>query len=248
MNQAASKSNLLLASLARDDYALLQPHLTPVRLKQQAVLQEAQEPIVHIHFPLEGMVSLVATMKTGESIEIAAIGREGAIGTRLGLQPQLALARAIVPLPGSALRIAFDKFQEAARQSLAITHLATCANDVLTATLQQAAACNAVHDVEARLARWLLHASDRQESDTLPLTQEFLSVMLGVRRTTVSLTAHAFQTADLIRYRRGKIELTDRAGLERLSCECYPAVRRNIELIIQTAKQQLVRVSAASCC
>ena len=119
---------------------------------------------------------------------------------------------------------------------LAVTHLATCANDVMTANLQQAAACNAVHDVEARLARWLLHASDRQESNTLPLTQEFLAMMLGVRRTTVSLTAHALQTAELIRYRRGKVELTDRAGLEAMSCECYRAVRRNIELIVQNAK------------
>jgi CRP-like cAMP-binding protein len=124
----------------------------------------------------------------------------------------------------------------AARRSLAITHLATCANDVMTANLQQAAACNAIHHVESRLARWLLHASDCQQNDTLPLTQELLSMMLGVRRTTVSLTAHTLQTAGLIRYRRGKIELNDRAGFERVSCECYGAMRRNIELIIQNAK------------
>lgn len=240
MNQSAEKSNLLLASLAPDDHAVLRPHLTHVRLKQQAVLQEAQEPIAHIHFPLQGVVSLVAAMKTGASVEIAAIGREGAIGTKVGLHPQIAFAKAIVQLPGSALRIGIDRFQEAARQSLAITHLATCANDVMTANLQQAAACNAMHDVEARLARWLLHASDRQESDRLPLTQEFLAMMLGVRRTTVSLTAHAFQGAGLIRYRRGNVELSDRAGLEALSCECYDAVRRNIALILQTAKRQLV--------
>ena len=230
------KSNLLLSALAPDDYALLRPHLTQVRLPQQAVLQEAERPIEHIHFPLEGMVSLVATLPTGESIEIAAIGREGAVGTKLGLQPQLAFAAAVVQLPGSALRIELEKFQEAARHSLPITHVATCATDVMTANLQQSAACNAIHPLEARLARWLLHARDCFDSDHLPLTQEHLAMMLGVRRTTVSLSAHTLQQAGLVAYRRGKLELTDREGLEAASCECYRTLRRNIELIIQTAK------------
>ena len=127
MDPLPPKSNLLLAALGPGDYARLRPHLTQVRLEQQAVLQEPANPIEHIHFPLEGMVSLVAVMETGEAIEIAAIGREGAIGTKVGLQPQLAFAKAMVQLPGTALRIELDKFQQAARESLAITHLATCA-------------------------------------------------------------------------------------------------------------------------
>jgi len=107
--------------------------------------------------------------KTGESIETAVIGREDAIGTKVGVRPQLALAKAVVQPPGSALRIEFDEFQEAARQSLAITHLATCANDVMIANLQQAVACNAIHLVEKRQARWLLHASYcQQRSPDLP--------------------------------------------------------------------------------
>jgi CRP-like cAMP-binding protein len=232
----ASTSNLLLASLAKDDYALLQPHLTRVRLKQQAVLQEPAKPIEHIYFPLEGMVSLLAMFETGDAIEIAAVGREGAIGTKIGLQPQLAFAKAIVQLPGTALRIDLTAFQQAAARSLPITHIATCANDVMTANLQQSAACNAMHGLESRLARWLLHARDRYDDDRLPLTQEFLSQMLGVRRTTVSLAAHTLQQAGLVRYRRGKIELTDRAGLEAVSCECYDTVRRNVELIVQSAR------------
>jgi CRP-like cAMP-binding protein len=236
MNQSAAPSNLLLASLAAEDYSLLRPHLTQVRLKQQTVLQEPGAPIEQIYFPLDGMVSLVALLKTGEEIEIAAVGREGAIGTKIGLQPQLAFAKAIVQLPGSALRISLAKFQDAARDSLAITHLSTCANDVVVANLQQSAACNAVHPIEARLARWLLHARDRFETDALPLTQEFIAMMLAVRRTTVSLAAHALQEAGLISYRRGKIEITDREALEARSCECYGAVRHNIDLIIQTAK------------
>src|SRR5205085_53828 len=129
------QSNLLLASLSAADYALLRPHLTQVRLKQQTVVQEPKKPIEYIYFPLDGMISLVAHLKTGDEIEIAAIGREGAIGTKIGLQPQLAFAKAIVQLPGSALRISLDKFQNAARESLAITHLSTCANDVMITNL-----------------------------------------------------------------------------------------------------------------
>ncbi len=232
----SSPQNLLLASLPLEDYALLRPHLTHVRLKQQTIVREAARPIEHIHFPLEGMVSMVAMLGTGDGVEIAAIGREGAVGAKVGLHPQLAFARAIVQLPGTALRIGLEKFQQAARQSLAITHLSTCANDVMTANLQQSAACNAMHDLEPRLARWLLHARDRYESDGLPLTQEFLAQMLGVRRTTVTLTAQAMQKAGLVRYRRGTVEIADRAALEAMSCECYFAVRRNVETILQNAK------------
>ena len=233
---SAPQANLLLASLPAADYALLRPHLTRVRLTQHTVLQEPAKPIEHIFFPLEGMISLVALLKTGDEIEIAAIGREGAIGTKVGLQPQLAFAKAIVQLPGSALRIPLDKFQDAAKESLAITHVSTCANDVVIANLQQSAACNAVHPIEERLARWLLHARDRYQTDALPLTQDFISMMLAVRRTTVSLAAHTLQTAGLIRYRRGKVEVIDRKGLEAVSCECYGSVRHNIDLIIQMAK------------
>ena len=236
MNQFASQSNLLLASLGADDYALLRPHLTQVRLKQRFVVQESGSPIEQIYFPLDGMISLVAPLKTGEEIEIAAIGREGAIGTKIGLQRQLSFAKAMVQLPGGALRIGLEKFQDAARESLAITHLSTCANEVVIANLQQSAACNAMHLIEERLARWLLHARDRYQSNALPLTQDFVSMMLGVRRTTVSLAAHTLQKAGLIRYRRGKLEITNREVLEAASWECYGTVRRNVDLIIQTAK------------
>ena len=110
----------------------------------------------------------------------------------------------------------------------------------MIANLQQSAACNAMHGLEARLARWLLHARDRYGHDRLPLTQEFLSQMLGVRRTTVSLAAHTLQQAGLVKYSRGKIELLDRAALEAISCECYSTVRRNIGLIVQTAKSAVL--------
>jgi CRP-like cAMP-binding protein len=228
--------NLLLSALNRDDYALLRPHLAEIRLKQKAVLQEANSPITHAYFPLDGMISLLATFETGEEIEIAAIGREGAVGTRPGLPPQLAFAKAIVQLPGTALKIEIGKFQEAARKSIAITHVATCANEVMAINLQQSAACNALHGLESRLARWLLHCHDRIGSNDLPLAQEFLSQMLGVRRTTVTLAAHTLQQAGMISYRRGKVQITDRKALEAVSCDCYRMVKRNIEIITDAAQ------------
>jgi CRP-like cAMP-binding protein len=223
-------ANLLLGALSKDDFALLKPHLAEVRLVQKAVLQEAGSPIHHAYFPVEGMISLLATFDTGEAIEIAAIGREGAIGTKLGFQPQLSFARAIVQLPGTAFKIAVEKFQEAALKSLAITHASTCANEVMAANLQQSAACNALHGVESRLARWLLHARD------LPLSHEFLAQMLGTRRTTVSLAAHTLQAAGVITYKRAKVKINDRKALEAISCDCYNAVRRNVQLIAQSPK------------
>lgn len=233
LNPAA---NLLLGALSKNDFALLKPHLAEVRLVQKAVLQEPGAPIRYAYFPVEGMISLLATFETGEAIEIAAIGCEGAVGTKLGFLPQLSFARAIVQLPGSAFKIEAEKFQQAALKSLAITHASTCANEVMAANLQQSAACNALHGVEARLARWLLHARDRFGSNDLPLSHEFLSQMLGTRRTTVSLTAHTLQAAGMIDYKRAKVKITNRAALESISCDCYRAVRRNIELIAKSAK------------
>lgn len=241
MAQVSRFSNLLLGALGQDDYALLRPHVAEVRLKQKDVLQEANNPITHAYFPLTGMISLLATFDTGEAIEIAAIGREGAIGTRPGLPPQTAFARAIVQLPGTALKIDIQRFQEAARKSVAITHVATCANEVMAVNLQQSAACNALHGLESRLARWLLHCRDRIDSDDLPLAHEFLSQMLGVRRTTVTLAAHTLQQAGLISYRRGKLQITNRSALEAVSCDCYQMVKRNLELITSTAQAAKTR-------
>jgi CRP-like cAMP-binding protein len=152
------------------------------------------------------------------------------------LPPQLSFAKAIVQLPGTALKIEIGKFQEAARKSIAITHIATCANEIMAINLQQSAACNALHSLEARLARWLLHCHDCIGSDDLPLAHEFLSQMLGVRRTTVTLAAHTLQEAGLISYRRGKVQITHRSALEGVSCDCYRMVKRNIELVSATAQ------------
>jgi CRP-like cAMP-binding protein len=228
--------NYLLDALQPDELALLCPHLTRVRLVQKTVLQEHRSPIQHVFFPLDGMVSLVARFESGDAIEIAAIGRQGAIGTKIGRHPQVAFSRAIVQLPGTALRMDSRQFQDAALKSLAIMHIATCANDVIVANLQQSVGCNAYHPVESRLARWLLQAADHFEGDTLPLTQQFLSQMLGTRRTTVQLAAATLGKLGAIDYRRGKVHIKDRAMLEQHSCECYRAVTQNVQLICELAR------------
>ena len=231
--KSGQEKNLLLAGLEPKALALLQPHLRPYALKQKTVLHEAGAEIEHVYFPVAGMVSLLAVLGNGDSIEIAAIGREGAVGTKFGSRPQVSFARAIVQLEGKALRIDIGNFNRAASKNIAVAELAMSANDVLLANLQQSAACNAVHGIESRLARWLLHASDRIESEELPLTQEFLSEMLGVRRTTVSLTAQILQNAGLIKYKRGHVTIADRDGLASVSCECYRTVKENISRVLE---------------
>ncbi len=228
-------TNELLNALGPADYATLRPHLTRINLEPHAVLQRPGEPIEHVYFPLQGMVSLLASLSSGQEVEIAAIGNEGAIGTKIGLHPQLSFSTAIVQLPGSALRIPLVDFQKLSLGSLPITHISTCANDVLIANLQQAAACNALHAAEERLARWLLHARDKYGGDDLPLTQDFLAQMLAVRRTTVSVTAGALERQGLLRTGRGHITITDREGLERVACTCRQALKANIDAILATA-------------
>lgn len=234
-NQMNHAGNHLLNALPPDGWTQLRPHLTPVRLRQGDVIQRAGAPIELVHFPTEGTVSLVAKLESGEAIEIAAIGREGAIGTKVGRNPQFAFSEAVVQLPGEALRIDSTRFQEAAFKSLSVMHIATCANDIVIANLQQSAACSAHHTVESRLARWLLQAADRFNDHELPLTQEFLSQMLGARRTTVSLAAATLAKLHAVEYRRGRVHIKDRAVLERQSCECYRALTRNVKFICELA-------------
>jgi CRP-like cAMP-binding protein len=143
----------------------------------------------------------------------------------------LAVSRAIVQLPGTAAWISGAKFHAVADQSQAIRHFIVRFNDLLLAQVQQSVACNALHALEARLCRWLLQTHDCTDGEPMPLTQEFLGQMLGVRRTTVTNAARLLQNAGLIRYRRGHIQILDRAALEDISCECYAVIRQNADKV-----------------
>jgi CRP-like cAMP-binding protein len=222
--------NRLLAALRPSERTSLEPHLEEVPLSQGQILQEQGDDIERIYFPHSGMISLVAVMNHGgKMIETATIGREGAVGAMAGFGPRHAFRRAIVQVAGTAAKISTAPFREAVKGSEALRDILVRHNEVLLAQVQQAAACNAFHEAEQRLARWLLQTRDRIDSDTIPLTQEFLAQMLGVRRTTVTIIAHALQERGLLRYRRGQIEIADRQGLEKTSCECYETVRKQID-------------------
>jgi CRP-like cAMP-binding protein len=225
------RRNLLLAALPVKDMALLGRHLKPITLQQGTVLQEQGELIEEVYFPHDGIISLLAVMQQGNAIEIATIGLEGAVGSVSGHGQRRSHTRAVVQVPGAGLRISAQHFRRAAEESAAVREIVVRYGELLLIQVQQTAACNALHAVEARLSRWLLQARDRLSSNTIQLTHEFLSQMLGVRRTTVTVVAHMLQQAGLIRYHRGQIEIVDRAGLEARACECYEAIRQQIEQV-----------------
>jgi CRP-like cAMP-binding protein len=226
---ALNGRNRLLAALKSSDFALLSPHLLDLHLKQEMVLQEADDPIRYIYFPHSGMISLLAAMQEGKAVETATVGREGAVGIMAGLGGRRAAGRAVVQVEGRSSQISVAPFRAAIDQSDGIRNLIVRYNDTQIALIQQSAGCNALHHAEKRLCRWLLQTRDRSDSDVLSLTHEFLSDMLGVQRTSVTLIARQLQTEGLIRYRRGRVEITDRMGLEKRACECYVVTRRKSE-------------------
>jgi CRP-like cAMP-binding protein len=226
------KRNRLLASLPPADFSFLAPYLKEVSLEQGASLYEPHDKVKQVHFPQSGMISLLAVMQEGTAIEIATVGREGAVGAMSGLGLMHAFSRAVVQVPGIASRIATSQLQLAVNKSSRIRDVIVRYNEVVLLQIQQTAACNAIHSVEARLSRWLLQTRDRSESDDIPITQEFLSQMLGVQRTTVNLAARTLQKTGLVDYRRGRVEILNRGGLERKSCECYADIRGQIDQLL----------------
>ena len=217
--------NRLLAALSASDYALLQPHLKEVPLDAGAVLQDQGERIQYVYFPLSGMISLLSVMRDGKAIETVALGREGALGLVFGLGTSYAFARAVVQIAGRAARISSAQLQAGIKDSERLRDLMVRYAESRLLQTHQAAACNALHGAEARLSRWLLHTSDVIGEGLVPLTQEHLSQMLGVRRTTVTAIARELQRAGLIHYTRGRIAISDREKLKKSACECYDILR-----------------------
>jgi CRP-like cAMP-binding protein len=217
--------NRLLAALPQEAFSLFESSIRASTFKQGAIVQEAGEPVDQIYFPQTGMISLLVVTREGVGIEAASIGREGAVGLHRGLGKRCSFTRAVIQVSGTISHISADVFERAVERSDTIKDIITHYTEVLWVEAQQIVACNALHSAEARVARCLLQTQDRIDSDSLPLTQEFLSQMLGIRRTTVTLVAQALQEAGLIRYRRGHIVILDRAGLEEAACECYQIIQ-----------------------
>jgi len=230
MDSLTAARNFLLAALPPEERVWLERQAEAVPLERGEILHEQGDELGAAYFPFDGMISLVTVLnKSGKVVETAIIGREGALGATACFGPQQAFRRAMVQVAGSAARIPAARLREATERSAALRTVLGRYNEVLLAQAQQIAACNAFHEAEERLARWLLQTHDRVDSDTVPLTQELLAQMLGVRRTTVTLIALTLQERGLLRYRRGRIEIVNRAGLEGLACECYSAMRHQLD-------------------
>jgi CRP-like cAMP-binding protein len=224
-----ASDNLLLGALSLPDFSLLLPHLKLVSLDAGATLAEQESAVDTVYFPLDGMISLVTAMDTGEVIELATAGHESAIGLFEALGRRPSFARAVSQVPGMALTMPAETIRQLALKSARLRELSLCYEQALLAQLAQTAACNALHSLDHRLARWLLQTSDRVNTKSLILTQDFVSQMLGVSRTTVTLLAGKLQKAGIIHYCRGRIEILDRARLEAASCECYHTINRRID-------------------
>jgi CRP-like cAMP-binding protein len=189
------------------------------------VLSEPGEEPERVYFPHIGMISLLAIMADGKAVETATVGREGVVGAMAGLGLHIPLTRAVVQVPLVASRIAAVPFRRVVQASDTLRDMIVRYNDVLLGQVQITAACNALHPIQKRLARWILQTRDRIDTDSVPLTQELLSEMLGVRRSSISEIANRLQATGLIRYSRGMIEIVNRPELEAAACECYGHIR-----------------------
>lgn len=218
--------NRVLSSLPKSELGRLQVNLEPVLLPQNEVLSEPGEKMLYAYFLEEGMASIVVTMKNGATVEVGVVGREGLVGLPIlfGTQQQLP-TRTFMQIGGSGFRIKSQILRaEFERSGKLREH---CGRYLQSHVVQisAAAACNRMHNIDERLARWLLLCQDRTALALLPLTHEFLAQMLGTGRATVTVAAGILQRSKLIEYSRGKVEILNRKGLEGAACECYQIIR-----------------------
>ena len=225
MPSAAPISNRLLRALSAEDLDLLRPHLEPVPLPHKQTLSKPDTPIDEVYFPEEGMVSLVQPLEDGTMIEVGMIGNEGFVGVPVLLGTDSSPLEAMVQIPGSALRMHAKAFREEMDRRPALSRGLLRYVQALHIQVSLTAACNGRHTLPERLARWLLTAHDRATSDQMPLSHEFLAMMLGVRRAGVTVALGTLKAAGLVRNTHGQVTVVDRPGLEAASCECYRTVR-----------------------
>jgi CRP-like cAMP-binding protein len=232
MRATAAVTNRLLARLPPADRVRITKRCVAVELTFGTQLCEADQPLRHVYFPQAGFISLVATVGVHQPLEMGLIGNEGMLGATLVLGVARAPLRAVVQGAGSALRLTTAQLRRELAACPALQRSMQRYLYVLLAQLSQTAGCTRFHEVEPRLARWLLMTHDRAHADHFHLTHQFLADMLGVRRSGVTVAAGALQKRRLIGYSRGEIRILDRAGLERASCECYAAVVADYERLL----------------
>jgi CRP-like cAMP-binding protein len=226
--------NRLLGAITAEDLERLMPSLESVPLVDGMPIYEPYTPISHVYFPISGIVSMVSEMSEG-TVEVGTIGREGMTGLPLVLRATTMPTRAFVQVPGHAYRIRGADLCAVMSEAPNVERLLYRYVLALFDQTAQHAACNRLHALEERCARWLLMTHDRVDGDVVPLKQQFLAEMLGVHRPAVTIAAGALQKAGVIRYTRGKVTVLDREGLEDAACECYAIIARRANELLDLA-------------
>jgi CRP-like cAMP-binding protein len=223
--------NRLLAALPSDDFRRLAPHLHTIAIRTKQVLQKQGEALRHVYFPNGGVVSITTMLSDGTTVEVATVGDEGMLGIEAFLSGDaVAVGETLMQVPDTnAEMLDVEAFRRELGKRGALHELMGHYTQVVIAQMMQSTACNALHAVQQRCARWLLMTHDRMHEQDFTLSHEFLAVMLGVQRPTVSVIAGSLQEAGLIRYARGRVTVRDRKGLEAASCECYPIIRAHFD-------------------
>lgn len=229
---ARSRGNQLLNTLSDNDYQRLAPLLRVEHLEAKDTISRRGVAPATVYFPCSAVFSVLAFMSDGVAIEVGTVGREGFVGIETLAGGQESTETTICQVAGEALAMSVPDFREAITGDSALRRITQRYLLVYLSLVSQSVACNRLHTIEARFARWILMTHDRVTGDEFRLTQEFLADMLGVHRPSVSLVASAFQQAGLIRYSRGHMSILNRAGLEDASCECYAAVKTQFDRLL----------------
>lgn len=229
---AAETRNHLLASLPNEDLDRLRPHLKYTELQRRQTLLKAGALIDHVYFPLQGMISLVRQLEDGIAIEVGIVGNDGMLGAPVALGTDLMPCEAMVQLPGAALRLSADVLRAELGRSPPLRALLLRYVQAFFSQISQSVACNGRHTLEQRLARWMLMAQDCVGGGELPISHEFLAMMLARRRAGVTTALGALRAAGLIASSQGRIIISDRKGLEAAACECYRTVKQEYRRLL----------------
>jgi CRP-like cAMP-binding protein len=220
-----SVSNIILLSISDSDYSSLRPHLEYVNLPNHLVLHEAGGKLESAYFPNRGLISLVVVMKDGKTAEAGIVGKEGFTGTLAAVGLRRGPLQAVVQITGDGFRVEAGALQKTLESAPHLQLMLSRYAAIRGSQVAQTAACNRLHDIEQRLARWLLMTQDRVDSGSLPITHDFLATMLGTDRSSVSLAAGVLQKKELIEYSRGAVKIVNRKKLEDSACECYEVIQ-----------------------
>ncbi|MFN6463020.1 MAG: Crp/Fnr family transcriptional regulator [Nostoc sp. DedVER02] len=237
-NNFEQPANRLLAALPATDYERLIPHLKLVSLPLRKILYEPGEPITQVYFPNKAVVSIINTMEDGSTVEVGLVSNEGMVGMPIILGDNTTTTTAFVQISDSAMQIDANIFRSEFNRGGAIQSVLLRYVQAVYTQIAQGSACNRLHRLEARLARWLLTVSDRLESDEFLLTQEFISQMLGVRRAGVTEAANILSEAGIITYHRGQINILNREALKKTSCECYHVIENEFVRLLANQPNQ----------